>query len=192
MSWLLTSIVWLFFILAQPLICTTLFFLTSAAAVTPARLVVLGGHGSAGVNRAYTLSTVETLAIGVPEEPHHPEAHHIPGSSDEYFKGDTWLPEDGQRKGWLKKHWRGTHTHHHQFFVLSHQPGRHGLWYYDHQTELDHLGLSEKDRRMRITEIGIQPAGIIHTQNIQQLRAGLTPKKIEHSWVNKLNFLICL
>ncbi len=32
---------------------------------------------------------------------------------------------------------------------------------------------------MRISEIGIQPAGIIHTHNIQQLRAGLTPNKIE-------------
>jgi hypothetical protein len=152
---------------------------TNAAAVTPARLVVLGGHGSSGVNRAYTLSTVETLAIGVAEELHHPDPHHLHDPSHAYFKGDTWLPTDGQRKGWLKKHWRGSHTHHHQFFVLSHQPGRHGLWYFDHQTELDHLGLSERDRRMRVTEMGIQPAGIIHTQHIKHLRAGLTPTKIE-------------
>lgn len=63
--------------------------------------------------------------------------------------------------------------------MLSHQPGRHGLWYYDHQTELDHLGLSEKKRRMIVTEMGIQPTGIIHTRSIQHLRAGLTPTKIE-------------
>ena len=146
----------------------------TAAAVTPARLVVLGGHGSAGVNRAYTLSTVEALVVGVAEEPYHPY-----GPSNECFKGATWLPEDGQQKGWLTKHWRGTQTHDCQFFVLSRQPGRHGLWYYDQQTELDHLGLGESDRRICVTEMGIQPAGIIYTEHIQQLQAGLTPTKIE-------------
>ena len=147
---------------------------TNAAAVTPARLVVLGGHGSAGVNRAHTLSTVETLEVGAAEEPRHPY-----GPYNEYFKGDTWLPEDGQQTGWLTKHWRGTQTHDCQFFVLSRQPERHGLWYYDQQTELDHLGFGESDRRVRVTDMGVQPAGIIHTKHTQQLQAGLTPTKIE-------------
>lgn len=153
-----------------------------AAAVTPARLVVLGGHGSAAINRGYTLSTVEALPI---EEPHHPS--HSPNEpanepANEVFGGDTWLPEDGHRKGWLKKHWRNSNTHHRQFFILSHQPGRHGLWYYDHHSELDHLGLTAEarsDRRDHIAETGVQPSGIIRMGDVREVRAGLEPTRIE-------------
>jgi hypothetical protein len=129
----------------------------------------------------YTLSTVEALPIGFAEEPHHPEPDPKE-PANELFGGDTWLPEDGHRKGWLNKHWRKTHTHHRQFFILSHQPGRHGLWYYDHHSELDHLGFtaeSQVERRDHIAEMGVQPSGIIRTGDIKDIRAGLEPTRIE-------------